>query len=154
MQPLTDRFRAGRQEKEPAQHLADAFDAQGRILPLDLDNLVGDGSRQARLSWPGHSGLQARFPAQAIGFDPVFHAALADPHRLADNLHAVAFVQMQPDGLEFFLRAEPALFFRAGPPRGAPPLLLYYNVFIHVNTPSIFGVSTPFLLNSVSRSGR
>ena len=38
----------------------------------------------------------------------------------------------------------------ASPPRGALPLLFYYGLFIHVNTPFIIGVSTTFLLNSVS----
>jgi hypothetical protein len=49
-------------------------------------------------------------------------------------------------------------FFRGAiPPRGdgrMTLLLLDYCLFIHVNTPSIIGVSTALTLKSVSRSGR
>jgi hypothetical protein len=61
---------------------------------------------------------------------------------------------MQSDRLELFSDGKTPQFFAASPPRGAGPLLLYYNFFIHVNTPFIIEVSTPFLLKSVSSSGR
>jgi hypothetical protein len=57
MQPLTHSLRAGRQEENPAQHLTDAFDAEGGILPLQLDDLVRDGFWQPGFSRPRHPGL-------------------------------------------------------------------------------------------------
>jgi len=61
---------------------------------------------------------------------------------------------MQPNRLELLVHGETVRFFgAASPPRGAVPLLLYFNFFIHVNTPFIIGVSTTLLLKSVSRSG-
>jgi hypothetical protein len=44
----------------------------------------------------------------------------------------------------------PRCFRAASPPRGAVPLPLYDNFFIHVNTPFIIEVSTTLLLKSVS----
>jgi hypothetical protein len=135
LQPLTHRGRTGRQEKAAPQHLTDAFDPERGILLLEFDDLLGDGLWESRRPRPLRASLQPGFPAEAIGLYPVIQAAAADAHFLADQRHAKPFLLQEPDGLEFFLRRKPPEFFRAGPPRGASPLLLHYSLFIHVNTP-------------------
>lgn len=57
MQPLANRLRASRQEKPPAQHLADAFDAEGGILPFEFDDLCSDRRRQFGRALAGHTIL-------------------------------------------------------------------------------------------------
>lgn len=150
---LAHRLRAGRQKETPAQQLADAFDAEAGVLLLEFDDLLRDGSRQLRTALAG-SDLKTGFPELLILPDPVVQATDGHAHLDADILHAEPFFEPQPDGFEFFVRRITSRFFRAAsPPRGAVPLLLYYGLLFHVNTPAIIGVSTTSCLKSVSRSG-
>jgi hypothetical protein len=150
VQPPAHRLRAGWQKEPPAQHLTDAFDAKARVLLLELNDLVSDRRRQFWLPTAGLV-LQTSFSELLILPHPSAQVALRYTQFSADVFKLKAFLQPQPHGLEPFLGTETAVFFAAaGPPRGALPLPLGYNFFIHVNTPLIIGVSTAFLLKSVS----
>ena len=94
MQALPHRLGAGRQEEAPAQHLADAFDAKGRVRLFEFDDLVGDGRRQLGPSWPRRAILQTGFARQPIGLQPFIQAAIAGPHLLADQRSAEPFFQI------------------------------------------------------------
>ena len=143
VQPLAHRLRAGRQKKAPAQYLRDAFDAERGVFLFELDDLVGDRCRQPGLPGTRRSRLQPRLTQGVILADPAAQAALRHANLGADIRQTEALLQPQAHGLELFISGETAHFFRAAsPPRGAVPLLLYYSLFIHVNTPSIIGVST------------
>lgn len=151
MQSLPHGLGAGRQKETPAQYLTDPFDAKRGVLPLQLDDLVSDRRGQLRSAFASIRTLQARLAILPIGTQPQHQTGLADAEFLTDQRHGEPFLEMQPDGFELFGFGETAHFFRAASPLGgAVPLLLYYNVFIHVNTPFIIGVSTAFLLKSVS----
>jgi len=143
VQPLAHRLRAGRQKKAPAQDLRDAFDAERGVFPLQLDDLVGDGLGQFGLAPGPLDRCQASLARQPIRLEPQAQAALADVELPADQGLTEAFLGMQADSFELVSRGETVRIFRAAsPPRGAVPLLPYYRLFIHVNTPSIIGVST------------
>jgi len=70
MQALPNRLRTGWQEETTAQHLADAFDAEGRILLLEFDDLVGDRSREPGRASAGIRVLQARLAVLPISPEP------------------------------------------------------------------------------------
>ena len=126
MQPLANGLRTGRQEEPAAQHLRDAFDAEGGILPLEFEDLVGDRRGQPVLSRARLGGLQPRLPIRPERFQPQPEAGSTDADFLTYRRHVKAFLQIKPDGLELFVFAETTRFFRAAsPPRGAVPLLLY-----------------------------
>jgi hypothetical protein len=152
------RLGAGREEEPTAQPLADAFDAEARVFLLQREDLVPDGGRQLGLTGVLGGGLEAGLAGQLVEFDPALEAALVHVALLGHERVAEAFLQVQPDGPEFFGRGEMRPFFRGAiPPRGdgrMTLLLLDYCLFIHVNTPSIIGVSTALTLKSVSRTGR
>jgi len=145
------RLRAGRQEKAPAQQLADALDAERGILLLELNDLLSDRTRQPGCAPSGLAGLQTRLARQPVRLQPMFQAAFAHAEFLAHQALTEPLLQMQPDGLELVCHGIAAFFSAAAsPPRGAMLLLLHYRLFIHVNTPFIIGVSTTSLLKSVS----
>ncbi|HMH07805.1 MAG TPA: hypothetical protein VK579_14080 [Terriglobales bacterium] len=144
------RLRTGGEKEPAAQQLGDAFDAKGRMLGLELLDFFGDGRRQLGPPPPPGWWLQAGLTAEAIGLQPMFQTALADVEFLADQGEAEPLLPMQSDGLELLSHGVARSFFRAArPPRGAG-LLHCYSLFIHVDTPFIIGVSTTFLLTSVS----
>src|SRR5690242_17908182 len=133
--------------------MADAFDAEAGVLLLQLDDLLRDGSGQLRPALAG-TDLKTRLPELLILPDPGVQATDGHAHLAADILHAEPFFEPQPDGFEFFVRRIASRFFRAAsPPRRAVPLLRYYCLLFHVNTPAIIRVSTTSYLKSVSRSG-
>ena len=85
---------------------------------------------------------------------PQHQARLADADFRTDQRHSEPILEMQPDGFELLRLGEtPGIFRAASPPRGALPLLLYYNFCIHVNTPFIIEVSTALVLKSGSGTG-
>jgi len=99
------------------------------------------------------NGLTLAFgPAQSLGVVMEDHAGGAAFEAAPGAVHAELLFQPQPDRLEPDFRriGGPRFFAAASPPRGALPLLLYYWLFTHVNTPSIIGVSTTLPAKSVS----
>jgi hypothetical protein len=121
------------------------------VLGFELLDFIGDGRRQLGTPPPAAHGLQSGLASQPVLLQPHAEDAFADAQLLADQGLTEPFLQMQPNGLELFSHGvAPRCFRAASPPRGALPLLFYYGLFIHVNTPFIIGVSTTFLLNSVS----
>ena len=118
---------------------------------FELDDLLGDHRRQFGRPFAREPGLQSGFALLLILADPAAEPTVRHPHFRTDLTPAKAFLQVQPDGFDFFGGGVTPRFFRAAsPPRGAVPLLLYYRLFIHVNTPFIIGVSTTLMLKSVS----
>ena len=159
MQVTTNCFRTGWEQEPAPEPLADALDAEGGMLLFEGDDLLANGGRQlgARLGWVGR--LQAGLAELTVSFDPFAEGRMADPEFGAHRALTEALLEVQADGIKTELRRITASRFggRAIPPRGDGRmrlLLLDYCLFIHVNTPSIIGVSTPFPLKSVSRSGR
>ena len=156
MQMLAHRLGAGRQEEPAAQQLADAFDAEGRMLLLEFDDLSCDRLRQPGFSFCARCGLQSHFTELLIKTDPAAEAAHGHTHLLANVRQTEAFFEPQPNGLEpDFRRITAGRFFRAAnPPRGVEglplPSLLYYGFFTHGNTPLNIGVSTIFPFTLVS----
>ena len=95
--------------------------------------------------------FQPRLAAESIGLQPQDQGTLADAQLLTDKGLTETFFSIQPNGFELFCSRITTRFLRAAsPPRGAVLLLLYYRLFIHVNTPFIIGVSTTLVLKSVS----
>jgi hypothetical protein len=100
---------------------------------------------------PSYFDLWSRLAGFADSDRELSPTALQQPHFLTDQVQAKPFLRIQPDRFELLCGGEtPRIFRTASPPRGAVPLLLNYNFFIHVNTPFIIEVSTAFLLKSVS----
>jgi hypothetical protein len=152
------RFGAGLKEKDPAQPLGDAFDAEGGVLFFQRQDLIGDGGGQPGAGARAHLAVTQAFLAiGVIAIQPLAQGMKAQSQFLGDGGVTEAFFEMQPDSLEFDLEGiTPAGF--AGPARHPPggvgcSLLLYrlINFFImHGNTPFNIGVSTIYPLILVS----
>lgn len=151
VQVAAHRLRAGREEEPAPEQLADAFDAEGRMLGLELLDLLADGRGQLGRARGRDHRLQPGFTGQAVLQDPAMDTALADVQFGGHERQGEALLEVQADGPEFFGHGvAPPFFGRARPPRGAVGGLFYYRWFIHVNTSFIIEVSTTFTLKSVS----
>jgi hypothetical protein len=151
VQVAAHRLRAGREEEPAAEQLGDAFNAKGGMLGLELLDLLADGRWQLGRTRGWRDRLQSRFARQAILVHPALKAGFAQVQFGGHEFVAEAFLEVQPDGPEFFGHGvAPTFLGRARPPRGARGSLLCYSWFSHVNTSFIIEVSTSFPLKSVS----
>ena len=144
VQALAHRLGTGREEEDPAQELGDALDAEGRVLLLERDDLLGDRGRELGLGGTGVPlGLQAGLAELAIAADPDRQAAGANGQLLADQGLREALLQMQADGFEFD-GGRIALAPRV--PRATPgwQRWLDYWLLIHVTLASYRSSVTPF----------
>jgi hypothetical protein len=144
----------GREQEPAAEPLADALDAEAGVLLLEREDLLPDGRWQLGRACVLGGGLEARLAKLMVTFNPIAEGGVAQLEFRADGALTEALLEVQADGFKPELRCiAAARFFGAIPPRGdgRMRLLLFdYGSFIHVNTPSIIGVSTPFPLKSVS----
>ena len=144
VQALTHGLGTGREEEDPAQNLGDALDAEGRVLLLERDDLLGDGGGEFGL-WGTdvRLGLQAGLAELTIAVDPDGQAAGADRHLLADQSLREALLQMEADSFEF---DGGRIALAPGVPRATPgwQRWLDYRFIIHVTLASYRSSVTPF----------
>jgi hypothetical protein len=100
------RLGTGRQQKQPAQELGDAFGSEGGVRSLQFNNPFGNRRRELVLSGCGSRARlpQRRLPFGAILSNPRHQRAAAYPDLLADQVAAKTVFQNQADGLKLLLR--------------------------------------------------
>jgi len=130
-------LRAARQEEHPPEQLRDLFNAPGRLLLFELEDLVPDGLGQLQSRPAAILALQSRLALEPVTGDPLVNGGAADAQFPGDHLLGEAFFQVEFDGPQPLLEREAMSrnFWRSAPRGGGVvPLLLYWFVLLHADT--------------------
>lgn len=100
VQALADGLGTGREEEHPAEQLRDAFDAEGQMLPLELEDLVGDGGGQPLGAGGGRGVGQTGLALLAVEADPAIQTTDPDADLLTDQRGREALFEVEADRLE------------------------------------------------------
>ena len=106
VQFLAHRLRAGLHPEAPAQPLGDALDPKTRVLPLELQDRLGDGRRHPARAGPARQRVAGMvfeaFLAQlAIDLHPAREGLLGGAQLLGNQAAAIPFLQIQLNRFEF-----------------------------------------------------
>ena len=136
LEGLADCLRTGRQEKHSPEQLGDPFDAAGRFLFFEFEDLLPDGLRQLG---PGPSdalALQSLLALESIAGHPLIDGGTAHAHLLSDHLLGETLLQVEFDRAQTVFKGARQILPRRCPPRGAGVLLLllYRFILFHADT--------------------
>lgn len=136
LESLAHRLGAGRQEKDPAQQLRDAFDPAGGFLLFKLQDFFPNGLGQFVGRATAGPIFEPLLALLAIAGQPLIQSAGGDVELLGDGAEGKALFEVELHGPKPLIKTARAEFFGRSPPRGGGglPLLLYRFILIHADT--------------------